>query len=92
MENIPTDLLSLSPLVLVALFFIYEYFKSQKKNGSSNKDYSKVAAEAISNISENHLNHIECAIREGDSEIVKAINAMHLDLANRLSEMKGQIK
>lgn len=76
MENI-IPYLEITGIAGLFALFIIQYFQTQKakKNGNSIKGdniYSKIAAEGIGNIAENHLNHIELAIREGT-------NQTHLD-------------
>lgn len=63
MEKIPTELLSLSPLVLVALFFIYQYFKygQKKKNGNNGN------TEILQKIQGNDLAHIKTVLETQNS-------------------------
>ena len=54
--------------VLYAIYLIVKVIFGKKKNeNTTDTDYSKQMAQDIGLISENHLNHIESAIREQTS-------------------------
>jgi hypothetical protein len=69
----------LGPIGILFFFFMREFFsylklKTNKTNGNTDAIYSKITAEKLGEISENHLNHIQDCIIDGDNRIVSKLN------------------
>ena len=83
------EIYQLGALGIIFLFAIKEFFgylKSRKKNGNGGK-----LLEEVKLLNSNHLNSIEKAINDGNSNIVTAITNMHTEVAGELGEIKGKL-
>lgn len=56
------------------LFF--DYLKNREKNGDKQLETQVMIFEAIQKQNNNHLHHVELAIKEGNKSIIKAINEL----------------
>lgn len=92
-----TFILAISLIELVK-FVVSKYVRKNERNG-----VDKEILKEIQLMNSNHLNSICKTMDEGNDRIVgelntvnkdvtKAIHEMHLELANRLSELKGKLK
>lgn len=85
-----TEILQLGTLGFVFALAIREFFswqKSRKNNLIDNKDILN----ELKLMNNNHLNTICHTIGSGDKEIVKAINDMNINIANKLDTMSDNI-
>jgi len=89
----------LGSTVIITLAFLFVFYESQKKkkNGFNDKNGDILSELKLMNV--NHLNSIEKAIREGNKEIVQAINNHDqserengLRIIEKLSEFGGKLK
>lgn len=82
----------------IAKFF--EYLKSRKENGQNdtkvNTENAIVAA--LNKIGDNHLNHVEMAVKDGDQKIVEKLSDMQIktlesnkEIVTVLTEIKERL-
>lgn len=83
------EIYQLGAVAIIFIFAVKEFFTYLKtrRNGGSNG-----LLKELRSTNTNHLQTIDKTLNEGFDKVVKTITDMHLDLANRLSEMKGRLK
>jgi len=87
------DLIQMGTVAILFLLFMKEFFaylKNKKTNGSNNTINRSVLSE-LKLLNENHLNQIDKSIRDGNKDIVQAINNSSQKQIEMLGRIEGRL-
>jgi hypothetical protein len=81
-----------SVILYICIKEFFSYLKSRKPEGQKTEYNSEAILEQLTKMNDNHLSHVESAIRDGNKEIVAAINAGNIKMVELLGEIKGNLQ
>lgn len=86
------ELMQLGALGILFALAIKEFFAYLKtrKNGHS-ETVDNVIVAALNKLGDNHLNHVEMAVKEGDQKIVEKLNELQIKTLEVLIEIKERL-